>query len=57
MAFEIYIKDHIINDIQRLIDNNIDKKITVANYTITDGLLILGSYRVPLSSILFIKEV
>ena len=30
---------------------------TVQNLTITDGFLIAGEYRTPLSNILFIKEV
>lgn len=56
MAFEIYIKKEIQNEIAIYIDD-VNKKITLQNLNISDGLLTAGSYKIPVEHILFIKEV
>ena len=55
MAFEIYLKKQEGNEINAFLD--IGKKVTVQNYTITNGLLEVGNYKLPIDNILFIKEI
>ncbi len=55
MAFEIYLKKEMGNEISYYV--NVGKMFTVATLDINYGLLKKGSYQIPLSHILFIKEV
>lgn len=55
MAFEIYLKDNIINEIHRYIA--ISQPITTTTLNIANGLLTKGSHSIPIDHILFIKEI
>jgi len=56
MPFEIVIRKEIQNEISQYLDE-LPKKIIVANYTINNGLLEKAPYKIPLTHILFIKEI
>jgi len=56
MSFKIYIKKEIQNEISLYIDQ-ISKVITVNSLNIQNGLLIKGSYQIPINDILFIEEI
>ena len=62
MAYQIYVKDEIANQIGLILTDvftvdNIFRIITVDNLTINQGVAEIGPYMLPLSNILFIKEV
>lgn len=56
MSFEIYLKKEIQNEISQYV-HDINKCVKVPNCTITNGYVKISNYWVPLSNILFIKEV
>jgi len=63
MAFEIYLKKGLQNEIAVYMeylttpDPNVTKRIEVPALNINNGLLKLGDYQIPLTNILFIKEI
>lgn len=56
MAFKVYLKDNIGNNIQQ-INENLPKQFIVQSLQIADGFLVKGDHRLPITSILFIEEV
>jgi hypothetical protein len=62
MAYEVYLKKEIQNQIVAYMeflstpDPAVSKKIEVPSLNITNGLIKLGIYQIPLEHILYIKE-
>lgn len=56
MVFEVYLKKDVGNDISNILNMGI-KKFTVPSISVVDGFLEKGSYKIPISHVLFIKEV
>jgi len=56
LPYVVYIKDNIGNMVNA-IDQDLPKQFTVQTLQITDGMMVVNSYRFPIEHILFIKEV
>ena len=50
MSFEIHLRQEIANEVGH-------KVVTVENLSVENGYIVVGSYYVPLTNILFVKEV
>ena len=62
MTFDIYFKASEANEIAIILPDIFDldialKKINVPNITVNQGLIEIGSFSIPLTNILFIKEI
>lgn len=59
MAYDIYIKDEIKNEIAQIlgVGSTIPQKITTGALNVNNGILKIGNYHIPREHILFIKEV